>query len=105
MIVERIKELTKKNHITVYQLESELNLGHNTIYQWNKRQPSITRVEKIADYFNVSVDYLLGRESQRQPQIELKQDKDVIFTYEGKKLSPADFAIIESILRNNKVDK
>lgn len=102
MIVDRIKELSKKNHITIYQLESELNLGHNTIYQWNKRQPSISRVEKIADYFNVSVDYLLGRASEKKLQVELKQNDNVIFTYEGKKISRKDLAIINSILRSNK---
>ncbi len=59
--LERIKYLCEERSITVSILEKELNLPNNTIYQWKSRTPSTTRLEKVADYFNVSVDYLLGR--------------------------------------------
>src|SRR5690625_3115136 len=59
--LERIKKLCESHGISVSKLESKLNIPNNTIYQWNTRRPSIDRLEKVADYFNVSVDYLLGR--------------------------------------------
>lgn len=59
--LERIKFLCEKHGITVPVLEERLNIPNNTIYQWNKRKPNTDRLEKVADYFKVSVDYLLGR--------------------------------------------
>lgn len=102
MIVKRIKELAKQRHLSVYQVEDQLSLGHNTIYQWNHRQPSILRVQKVADFFDVSVDYLLGRTDDLKPNVDLTENQDVVFTYEGKKISEQQLALIKSILRNNK---
>lgn len=59
--LERIKKLCESRGITVPTLEERLAIPNNTIYQWNKRKPNTDRLEKVADYFNVSVDYLLGR--------------------------------------------
>ncbi|MEB7427754.1 helix-turn-helix domain-containing protein [Enterococcus faecalis] len=56
-----IKKLCKEKEISIYQLEESLGFGHNTIYQWNKRTPRIDKINSVADYFQVSTDYLLGR--------------------------------------------
>ena len=60
-LLERIKKLAKERDISIYQLEEKIDIGRNTIYQWNKRTPSADKLQKVADYFNVSTDYLLGR--------------------------------------------
>ncbi|ECX6990192.1 XRE family transcriptional regulator [Listeria monocytogenes] len=60
-LLDRIKELCKKRSISVKMLEENLNFPSNTVYQWKKRTPGIDKLQKVADYFNVSVDYLLGR--------------------------------------------
>lgn len=62
--LERIKKLCESRGITVNVLEDELEIPNNTIYQWyegSKRKPNLERLEKIADYFKVSLDYLRGR--------------------------------------------
>lgn len=62
--LERVKNLCDKHGITVAMLEEKLGIPNNTIYQWKEgstRKPSLERLEKIADYFNVSLDYLRGR--------------------------------------------
>lgn len=59
--LDRVKSLCKKHGITVSILEERLNLPNNTIYQWKSRTPGTDRLEKVADYFKVSLDYLLGR--------------------------------------------
>ncbi|MDP7979105.1 helix-turn-helix domain-containing protein [Bacillus sp. WLY-B-L8] len=64
-ITEIIKELCQNKGISVSKLEEELEFGQNTIYQWKKRTPSVERVQKVADYFDVSIDYLLGRTSNK----------------------------------------
>lgn len=49
--------------MTQLKLAMELNTNQNTIsrYENGEREPSIRDLIKIADYFNVSVDYLVGR--------------------------------------------
>ena len=57
----RIKELREKKNITQLKLAVDLNLNQNTLssYETGEREPSYVVLIKIADYFNVSIDYLL----------------------------------------------
>lgn len=59
----RLKELRKKRHISQVRLAMELNMSQNTIsrYETGEREPGIAELRVIADYFGVSVDYLLER--------------------------------------------
>jgi transcriptional regulator with XRE-family HTH domain len=59
----RLKELRKKKNISQLRLATELNTTQNTIsrYETGEREPGIDDLIKIADYFNISVDYLIGR--------------------------------------------
>lgn len=61
-VFERIQELCKSAGISVTSLEFELGIGKGLIGKWRKNSPNIISLQKVADYFNVSVDYLLGRE-------------------------------------------
>lgn len=63
----RIKALIKEHHTTIKALVSELDLGKSTFFTWKKdKLPDTESLIKIADYFNVSVDYLLGRTNYRE---------------------------------------
>jgi len=59
----RLKELRKSKGISQLKLALDLNTNQNTIsrYETGEREPGINELIKIADYFNVSVDYLLDR--------------------------------------------
>ena len=59
----RLKELRKKKNISQLKLALDLNTNQNTIsrYETGEREPGLMELIKIADYFNVSVDYLLER--------------------------------------------
>ncbi|WP_062320882.1 helix-turn-helix domain-containing protein [Halolactibacillus sp. JCM 19043] len=59
--LDRVKKLCKSRGISVARLEEELSIPKNTIYQWKRISPSLDKIQAIADYFNVSTDYLLGR--------------------------------------------
>lgn len=61
-VINRIKDLCEKKNTTLIGLEREVSLGRGTIRNWDKNSPSMDKVQKVADYFHVSVDYLLGRE-------------------------------------------
>ena len=58
---EKIKELAKQRGITLVQLEEKLGYSRNTLYKLKTQKPNAERISEIADYFNVSTDYLLGR--------------------------------------------
>jgi len=60
LIVTRIKELCKKESITLAQLEKELRFGNGTIRRWDNNPPSITKVTAVAKHFEVSVDFLIS---------------------------------------------
>ena len=59
----RLKELRKKRKISQLKLALDLNINQNTIsrYENLERQADYETLIKFAEYFNVSVDYLLGR--------------------------------------------
>lgn len=59
----RIKELRKSRHITQLKMALDLNMTQNTIsrYESGEREPGIVELIRIADYFHVSIDYLVGR--------------------------------------------
>ena len=59
----RLKELRKKRNISQLKLAIDLNMNQNTIsrYENMEREADYETLIKFADYFNVSLDYLLGR--------------------------------------------
>lgn len=67
---EKILKLMKNANITAAQITKELQLNHSTIDNWKsgKAKPSADALAKFADYFDVSVDYLLGRDKPEVPR-------------------------------------
>ena len=59
----RLKELRQNKKISQLKLSLDLNMNQNTIsrYETGERQADYKTLIKIADYFNVSIDYLLER--------------------------------------------
>lgn len=59
----RLKELRQKRKISQLKLALELNMNQNSIsrYENMEREADYETLIKFADYFNVSLDYLLGR--------------------------------------------
>ncbi len=61
---KRLKELRLEKGLTQQRLGKIFNLCHQTISSWEKglREPNLDDLLKIAKFFDVSVDYLLGLE-------------------------------------------
>ncbi|HIY60383.1 MAG TPA: helix-turn-helix domain-containing protein [Candidatus Eisenbergiella pullistercoris] len=59
---ERLKQLIDENGITQRQLSRELNMAPTTLsgYANGYREPDFFTLTQFADYFQVSVDYLIG---------------------------------------------
>ncbi|CYU46724.1 TPA: helix-turn-helix transcriptional regulator [Streptococcus suis] len=79
---EKIKELADSHGISINKLEERLGYSRNTIYNLKTKKPNAERIAEIADYFNVSTDYLLGRTDN--PRIA--SDEPEKFYFEGKEV-------------------
>lgn len=73
MLYDRIKELADEKQQSLSHVSSELGLGENSIYRFKTQKPNSATLEKIADYFDVSIDYLLGRTDVRNMSKEVKK--------------------------------
>ncbi len=103
---EKIKELADKHGISLMKLEEDLGYSRNTLYKLKSQKPNAERISEIADYFNVSTDYLLGRtenpaiagEKAPEHEIELDDLDGRIMLFDGKPLSDDDKKAIKGII-------
>lgn len=76
---KNIKYLREKNNLSQKEFAKILNISNSALsqYESNVRVPSDDIKIKIADYFNVSLDYLLGRPNTHNTQIEKSKAKEL----------------------------
>lgn len=72
---DRIKLLAEKQKISIRKVEEDLGFGNGTLNRWRKNTPGADKLSKVADYFGVTTDYLLGR--TETPQFTSKDEKDI----------------------------
>ncbi|MCI1960954.1 MAG: helix-turn-helix transcriptional regulator [Clostridiales bacterium] len=82
---DRLLKLMKENNITPYRLSKETGITQATLSRWKtgKTDPSIETLKKIADYFGVSLDYLLGDVSDPLFCLDNKKILKEINSYES----------------------
>ena len=104
-LVDRIRALANQRDMSLPQLEVELGLGNGTISRWRSSSPNTDKLQKIADYFNVSMDYLLGRDISlnRRDQQDINKilaNTEQLLKQDGLMFAgdPASPEAIESIL-------
>lgn len=92
-IVNSIKELCKKHGITANYLETEIGASQGLISRWLKTTPSLDKLIDIADYFDVSLDNVIGRNnSTNNNELFVKQ----IYTLtQNNELEWEGYALIE----------
>lgn len=77
-VFDRVKKLAEKQGISIVELEEKLGFGRNSLYSWKKKTPNGDRLKKVADYFNVSTDYLLGRtDKEHYYELTEKEKQDI----------------------------
>lgn len=78
---ERFLELLNKHQTTAYQVAKATGISQNTFSDWKKGRstPKIDKMQKIADYFGVTTDYLLGKPDQKEtpPALTKKDERDI----------------------------
>lgn len=105
---EKVRELAKKQGLSLNQVEEKLGYSKNTLYSLKRQKVSSERLQEIADYFNVSTDYLLGRTDN--PSIakddtiagytsdDLRKMAENAKTFDGKPLTEDDIDAIQNII-------
>lgn len=68
-LYENVKILCDANHIRPAALERRLHLSNGYIGSLRKKNPSAINLQKIADYFHVSTDYLLSSDGSSGPVV------------------------------------
>ena len=106
-IVDKIRTLCSERTITIAELERNLGLGAGTVSRWDIRVPGADKVQKVAEYFDVSTDYLLGRSDI--PKWATNEDvivfdqalkrNSVIMSYNGIELSEEDKLQLEGMIK------
>lgn len=104
---DRIKDLAKQKGISLNALEKKLGYSRNTLYSMKDKKPNAERVSEIADYFQVSTDYLLGRTDepsiarkfyQDGKEINVEQLASTAMRFNGKPLTEEDKKAIQNII-------
>ena len=103
---EKIKELADKRGISLTKLEEDLGYSRNTLYKLKSQKPNAERISEIADYFNVSTDYLLGRTDNPKittggdasAPLDLRNIAAQSMLFDGKPLTEEDIDFITAVL-------
>lgn len=102
---EIIKELAKERKISIRQLEKDFGYSNGYIGSWKRQTPKSTELIRLADYFGVSVDYLLGRETNRNDTVsdtDLDKVLDGVMSWDGKPLTDKDKEAVRIFLQGRK---
>ena len=108
MIGKALKVLREERGLSQVELAKQLDISASAIgmYEVNSREPSDDIKTKIAEYFDVSIDYLLGVSDVRNPNSAKHEDKEfAAFWEEYKDLEDADKNILLATLMAVKARK
>ncbi|EMG32451.1 helix-turn-helix domain-containing protein [Streptococcus oralis] len=104
MIIERLKKLRKEGKLTQKDIATFLNISQPAYQQFEsgKKKMNLETMEKLADYFNVSTDYLLGKTDIPDPDLEVDIDNaiDNSVAYDGTPITDNDREIIKNFLKD-----
>lgn len=112
---DRIKELADRQGKSLQKVASDLGFSPNYFYNLkSKKSPSAEHLAKVAKYFNVSVDYLLGLDTTepKQPKVDLVElankpkdfDWDSVLSAGGKPIPEEDKELIRRLFAHKLSD-
>lgn len=78
-LVERIKLLCEKKSTNFAEVERRIGISNGQIRRWNDSSPKLENVKKVAEYFNVSLDYLTGLSEEQMGEWETEKILEKLF--------------------------
>ena len=109
--MNRLKKLRLEKNESLESIAKILNVTLQTIsnYENEKREMTPNTILKLAEYFNVSTDYLLGKSDIRNPEEQIKQEFEFAYHKEMEGLSDEEIAdalrFYKQIKHGNKENK
>lgn len=100
----KIRDLRKEKRLSQTELGKLIHVSQQTVTAWenNKAEPTSSAVVQLAEVFNVSTDYLLGRPEKHeddQEELDLEQALDNAHSFSGRPLSEHDRKVAKNVLR------
>ena len=84
MFFNRFKALCDEKNVSVYRACTDIGLNRSAVAKWKEGgRPKGTTAAKLADYFGVTTDYLLGQSDARRPERQAVSDEDIKFALFG----------------------
>ena len=101
MFYDIVNNLCKERKTTITRMAEEIGLSNAAPTSWRKGStPKLSTVKKISEYFNVSVEYLLGSEPEKETKVETKK----AHTLSGER-EYSDLELIDAVMRANEQQK
>lgn len=92
---EIFERLLQSRNVTAYQVSKATGISQSTLSDWKNGRsvPKMDKMQKIADYFGVTVDYLLGAEKEKDPApVGKVSDEDIKFAlFDGAPVTDAQY--------------
>lgn len=75
---EIFEKLLKMNNVTAYKVAKDTGISYSSLSEWKmgRSVPKQDKLQKIADYFNVSIDYLIGRNTDFEIGLKFTSDEE-----------------------------
>ena len=108
MFPERLKTLRLEAKLTQKDVSNQLKISQSTYSDWEKGKMKPKNIQQIADFFNVSTDYLLGNtdiKNQKQFDEDLEKSLDTFKSFDGKPMYDEDREKIREFLRQRMEDR
>lgn len=101
VLYNRIYQLCRERNVSMRSVESELGFANGRIGKLiNSQNPSLSMVEKLANYFDVTIDYLVGNTDIRKSASDILKDEDLAFLQRAKEtLPPVDAERMMAVMR------
>lgn len=101
----KIRDLRKEKRLSQTELGKLIHVSQQTVTAWenNKAEPTSSAVVQLAEVFNVTTDYLLGRPEKAddyQVDLDLERALDNAHSFSGRPLSEHDRKVAKDVLRS-----
>lgn len=104
----KLKELRTQGGISQQHLANFLNVSRSTVAMWEtgKSEPDSSNLKKLSEFFNVSIDYLLGNSEQKENSPAVTNDDEAVSEEDAalleafRKADPATQDVIRRFLKS-----
>ena len=107
MLPDRLKILRLESKLTQNEIAEKLKISKMTYSYWENGKRNPKNVQQIADFFNVSTDYLLGNTDIKSKNLETDLNKtlDTVKSFDGKPITDSDRETIREILKRRQRER